>query len=91
MPRPRRFQARTASRCALELRDVIQPYLLRRLKRDIKARLPNKTEHVLFCRLTPQQRSRYLDLLASDEVDRIIRGDQAALRMITLLRKVRTA
>ena len=36
----------TAQQCALVLRDIISPYLLRRLKRDVNAHLPTKTEQV---------------------------------------------
>lgn len=42
------MQARLAYRCALVLRDLIHPYLLRRQKKDLKdiIRLPAKTEQV---------------------------------------------
>lgn len=42
------MQVRLAYRCALVLRDLIQPYLLRRLKKDLEdvIRLPQKTEQV---------------------------------------------
>ena len=42
----------TGYRCAVVLRDLIAPYLLRRRKADVAAGLPAKTETVLFCRLT---------------------------------------
>lgn len=37
----------TAYKCAVVLRDLISPYLLRRRKMDIEAELPEKTEQVL--------------------------------------------
>jgi DNA excision repair protein ERCC-6 len=40
------LQVATAYQCALVLRDLIGPYLLRRLKRDVNAHLPTKTEQV---------------------------------------------
>lgn len=42
------MQARLAYRCALVLRDLIHPYLLRRQKKDLEEviRLPAKTEQV---------------------------------------------
>lgn len=42
------MQARLAYRCALVLRDLIDPYLLRRQKRDLEdiIHLPAKTEQV---------------------------------------------
>jgi len=65
-----------AYRCALVLRDLINPYLLRRLKKDIPevSRMPGKTEQVLFCRLSERQRSLYRLYLESDEVLKIIQG-----------------
>ena len=52
-------QARTAFRTAVVLRDLVAPYLLRRRKADVAAQLPPKTERVLFCRITPEQRALY--------------------------------
>ncbi len=52
-------QVAAAHRCALVLRDLISPYLLRRRKADVAQQLPPKTEQVLFCRLTPEQRRLY--------------------------------
>lgn len=42
------MQVRLAYRCALVLRDLIHPYLLRRLKKDLEdiIHLPSKTEQV---------------------------------------------
>ena len=39
-------QVTTAYKCAVVLRDLISPYLLRRRKSDVKAQLPEKTEQV---------------------------------------------
>lgn len=50
------------------LRDLIAPYLLRRLKRDVGSQLPGKTEQVLFCQLTPAQRKVYRAYISSQEV-----------------------
>lgn len=55
-----KLQVATAYRCAVVLRDLIAPYLLRRLKADVSLALPEKTEQVLFCQLTEQQRDQYL-------------------------------
>lgn len=49
----------TACRCAVVLRDLISPYLLRRRKADVATQLPKKTETVLFCSLTEAQRDLY--------------------------------
>lgn len=39
-------QVSTAYKCAVILRDLISPYLLRRRKADVNAQLPKKTEQV---------------------------------------------
>ena len=54
-----------AYRCAVALRDLIKPYLLRRTKHALLrsgtsgVALPPKTEHVLLCRLTRDQLDLY--------------------------------
>ena len=42
------LQVSTAYKCAVVLRDLIAPYLLRRRKSDVNAQLPKKTEQVPF-------------------------------------------
>jgi len=84
------MQVQLAYRCALTLRDLINPFLLRRLKKDIKevSRMPSKTEHVLFCRLSSQQRALYQAYLESDAVAKVVRGSANLLGAITMLRKI---
>lgn len=41
------------------------------MKADVNAQLTKKTEHVLFCSLTSEQRSVYRAFLASTEVEQI--------------------
>lgn len=40
------FKAQAAYQCSVVLRDLIRPYLMRRLKADVKLDLPSKTEQV---------------------------------------------
>ncbi|KAG8046241.1 hypothetical protein GUJ93_ZPchr0008g14197 [Zizania palustris] len=82
------LQVSTAYRCAVVLRDLILPYLLRRMKADVNAQLPKKTEHVLFCSLTPEQRATYRAFLASSEVEQIFDGNRNSLYGIDVLRKI---
>ncbi|CAN1136740.1 Protein CHROMATIN REMODELING 8 [Linum perenne] len=82
------LQVSTAYRCAVMLRDLIMPYLLRRMKADVNANLPKKTEHVLFCSLTPEQRSVYRAFLASTEVEQILNGNKNSLAGIDVMRKI---
>lgn len=64
------------------------PYLLRRMKADVNAQLPKKTEHVLFCSLTSEQRSVYRAFLASSEVEQIFDGSRNSLYGIDVMRKI---
>lgn len=82
------LQVSTAYRCAVVLRDLIMPYLLRRMKSDVDAQLPKKTEHVLFCSLTKDQRESYRAFLASSEVEQIFDGARNSLYGIDILRKI---
>ncbi|XP_022155595.1 protein CHROMATIN REMODELING 8-like isoform X2 [Momordica charantia] len=82
------LQVSTAYRCAVVLRDLIMPYLLRRMKADVNAHLPKKTEHVLFCSLTSEQRSVYRAFLASSEVEQILDGNRNSLSGIDVMRKI---
>ncbi|CAN6479483.1 unnamed protein product [Victoria cruziana] len=82
------LQVSTAYRCAVVLRDLIMPYLLRRMKADVNAQLPKKTEHVLFCSLTADQRSTYRAFLASSEVEQILDGGRNSLYGIDVMRKI---
>lgn len=70
------------------LRDLIMPYLLRRMKADVNAQLPKKTEHVLFCSLTEEQRAVYRAFLASSEVEQILDGSRNSLYGIDVMRKI---
>lgn len=77
-----------AYKCAVVLRDLVSPYLLRRRKADVAASLPRKTERVLFCGLAPEQRDMYAAYLASKEAAEIVGGERAALAGIDVLRKI---
>lgn len=64
------------------------PYLLRRMKVDVSVQLPKKTEHVLFCSLTAEQRSVYRAFLASSDVEQILEGSRKSLYGIDVMRKI---
>ncbi|XP_026165316.1 DNA excision repair protein ERCC-6 isoform X2 [Mastacembelus armatus] len=83
-------QVQTAFKCACVLRDTINPYLLRRMKADVKANLslPDKNEQVLFCRLTEDQRQVYQTFLDSKEVYQILNGDMQVFSGLIALRKI---
>ncbi len=86
---------RLAYHSATALRSLISPYMLRRMKKDIleELKLPPKTEQVLFCRLTSEQRRIYEKYLSSDDVNRILqygaRDERGrCFRAISILRKL---
>ncbi len=86
---------RLAYRSATALRSLISPYMLRRMKRDIieDLKLPQKTEQILFCRLTSEQHRIYEKYLSSDDVTRILQyGSKdergSCFRAISILRKL---
>ncbi|KAM8859292.1 DNA excision repair protein ERCC-6 [Spinachia spinachia] len=83
-------QVQTAFKCACVLRDTINPYLLRRMKADVKANLslPDKNEQVLFCRLTEDQRQVYQSFLDSKEVYNMLNGDMKIFSGLIALRKI---
>ncbi|EOD36958.1 hypothetical protein EMIHUDRAFT_201306 [Emiliania huxleyi CCMP1516] len=78
----------TAARCSMVLRDLLRPYLLRRMKADVSVALPDKSEKVLFCRLTQTQRDAYEAYLATDHVEAVLSGRAHAFAALTSLLKV---
>ncbi|XP_074856033.1 DNA excision repair protein ERCC-6 [Carettochelys insculpta] len=83
-------QVKTAYKCACVLRDTINPYLLRRMKADVKMSLslPEKNEQVLFCRLTDDQRQIYQNFIGSKEVYQILNGEMQVFSGLVALRKI---
>jgi len=82
------LQIQTANKCAETLKDSIAPYLLQRLKVDVASDLPKKTEQVLFCKLTREQRRAYELFLKSHEMEAILAGKRQMLFGIDILRKI---
>uniref|UniRef100_A0A8C0X322 DNA excision repair protein ERCC-6 n=1 Tax=Castor canadensis TaxID=51338 RepID=A0A8C0X322_CASCN len=83
-------QVKTAYKCACVLRDTINPYLLRRMKSDVKMSLslPDKNEQVLFCRLTDEQHKVYQNFIDSKEVYGILNGEMQIFSGLIALRKI---
>ncbi|ODQ66507.1 hypothetical protein NADFUDRAFT_57271 [Nadsonia fulvescens var. elongata DSM 6958] len=82
------IQVQTAYKCAVVLRDLITPYMLRRMKADVASDLPKKSEKVLFCRLTKQQKDAYVGFLKSKEMESISTGRRQMLYGVDILRKI---
>ena len=85
-----RLQSEVAVRTASTLQRMLKPYLLRRRKDEVNAhlQLPEKTEQVLFCKLSDMQRAIYKDVISSSEVQAVIDKRIPAFRAITTLRKL---
>ncbi|XP_010673306.2 protein PHOTOPERIOD-INDEPENDENT EARLY FLOWERING 1 isoform X3 [Beta vulgaris subsp. vulgaris] len=72
------------------LHNVLRPFILRRLKRDVEKQLPMKHEHVICCRLSKRQRNLYEDFIASSETQATLASANfiGMLSVIMQLRKV---
>lgn len=72
------------------LHNVLRPFLLRRLKRDVEKQLPQKREHVIYCRLSRRQRNLYEDFIASSETQATLSSTNyfGMISVIMQLRKV---
>ncbi|XP_028968473.1 DNA excision repair protein ERCC-6 [Galendromus occidentalis] len=83
-------QVAVGYRCATILRDTIKPYLLRRMKSDVKTsiNLPPKSEQVIFCKLTERQRDLYREYVESHEVKKILDGRMQIFVGLVNLRKI---
>lgn len=46
------------------LHNVLRPFLLRRLKKDVEKQMPGKYEHIVYCRLSKRQRYLYDDFMS---------------------------
>ena len=82
------FQVQLAYQCACTLKELIEPFLLRRIKADVAQQLPPKEEQILFCQLTAEQRQLYEDCLNSEDIQSILEGERNVLAGIDLLRKI---
>lgn len=72
------------------LHNVLRPFILRRLKRDVEKQLPKKYEHVIYCRLSRRQRNLYEDFIASSETQTTLASANffGMISVIMQLRKV---
>ncbi|KAF5731979.1 hypothetical protein HS088_TW18G00666 [Tripterygium wilfordii] len=72
------------------LHNVLRPFILRRLKRDVEKQLPRKQEHVIYCRLSKRQRNLYEDFIASSETQATLASANffGMISVIMQLRKV---
>lgn len=84
------IQVQIAYKCSCVLRDTIKPFLLRRTKAEVNSRLklPERSEQVLFCKLTEKQRKFYQAYLESPTVRDIKGGHCQIFVGLIELRKI---
>lgn len=82
------MEVRVAYKCALTLRDLVNPYLLRRSKDQVNIKLPEKSEQILFCQITEKQREAYKAFLRGSEAKAVYEGMRNMLYGVDILRKI---
>lgn len=70
------------------LKNIVDPYILRRLKSQVAGQLPPKVDNVLFCKLTNVQELLYKQELESDAVYKILLGKRSCMAGLIALRKI---
>lgn len=77
-------------RLVAKLHQVLRPYILRRLKKDVEKQMPSKYEHVIRCELTRRQRCLYDEFLGSRAVQGTLEQQQyrGMMNALMQLRKV---
>lgn len=80
------LKVETGYKCAVLLRDTINPYLLRRLKGDVQTHLnlPQKKDQVLFCMLSEHQVKIYKEYLNSEAIRAVLHGKDAKVYFINI-------
>ena len=80
---------------AQELRAKIQPFLLRRTKKQVASDLPEKTEIVLYCEMRTEQRKIYdayekefRDYISASDNEVLKRNSMHVLKGLTKLRQI---
>ncbi len=75
------------------LRTRIRPFVLRRRKSEVASELPPRTDVVLRCELSPEERATYDAVLAAtrEDVARRISGGAGAIQVLEALLRLRQA
>uniref|UniRef100_A0A3B5MA99 Uncharacterized protein n=1 Tax=Xiphophorus couchianus TaxID=32473 RepID=A0A3B5MA99_9TELE len=73
----------------IRLHRMIQPFILRRSKRDVEKQLPKKYEHILKCRLSNRQKTLYEDILTQPTQEALKSGHfVSVLQVLMQLQRV---
>ncbi|MGH8794904.1 MAG: DEAD/DEAH box helicase [Stackebrandtia sp.] len=83
------IESRGDARVAQRLREVVQPYLLRRLKADVASDLPAKQESTLACTMTSEQARLYKQAVERSEEDGFGAGIERHGRILKLLTELK--
>lgn len=75
-------------RYAVMLREVIEPYIMRRMKSEVPHNLPGKVDKVIFVGLSKRQNEMYIRALESDKIRSAILENKRILVAIDYLRKI---
>lgn len=72
------------------LHQVLRPYLLRRLKKDVEKQMPGKYEHIVYCRLSNRQRYLYDDFMSRAKTKETLQSGNflSIINCLMQLRKV---
>ena len=83
------YQIRAAYHRARTLKNLLRPYLLRRLRGNTALSIPGREDHVVLVEATPVQRRLYNAYLGSREFSRRHHGSEAGLiAAIHILRRI---
>uniref|UniRef100_A0A670ZVC9 E1A binding protein p400 n=1 Tax=Pseudonaja textilis TaxID=8673 RepID=A0A670ZVC9_PSETE len=74
----------------IRLHRMIQPFILRRSKRDVEKQLTKKYEHVLKCRLSNRQKMMYEDVILQPETQDAVKSGHfvSVLHVLMQLQKI---
>lgn len=72
----------------LLLRNIINPFIIRRLKSGVAGQLPKKTDRVVFCRMTEIQEMLYRNLIESEYSTEVLMGKISSMSGIVTLRRI---
>ncbi|KAF0712621.1 Aste57867_4757 [Aphanomyces stellatus] len=72
------------------LHNIIRPFVLRRLKKDVAKQMPGKFEHIVMCSLSKRQRYLYEDFMARSSTRKALHGGNfmGMMNVLMQLRKV---
>ncbi|XBW35561.1 hypothetical protein QEN19_001136 [Hanseniaspora menglaensis] len=73
-----------------KLHQILRPYLLRRLKKDVEKQMPAKYEHIVLCKLSKRQRYLYDEFMSRTQTKETLKSGNylSIINCLMQLRKV---